>query len=349
MTDHTAIERFDPLPPGLLVPDGVARLDTANWGIIRAEGADATRFLHSQLTQDFALLQAGQARLAAFCNAKGRMQASFVAFCIGQQDHSATYLLVCRRDLLADVLKRLRMFVLRSKVTLQDASADYALYGLLGSAVVQAWGGIPPSPWLCQVAVQGQGMRALVSTYPAVLGDAQVVRAWCIQDKGMPAPAGPPASGADWELAETSSGIAQVQQATWEAFVPQMLNYESVEGVNFRKGCYPGQEVVARSQFRGAIKRRAFLAECPLRAGEVLPQAGQEVWQLPAPGTDEAPESCGVVAQVATIEHGALLLVSLLTAAADRAVAGGCRLHAVSATGPEIRLLPLPYALREDI
>ena len=95
-------------------------------GLIRAQGEDAAKFLHSQLTQDFALLPPGQARLAAFCNAKGRMQASFVAVPIAPGD----FLLVTSRDLLAPTLKRLSMFVLRSKLRMSDASAEFELFQL---------------------------------------------------------------------------------------------------------------------------------------------------------------------------------------------------------------------------
>ncbi|MCC2634663.1 MAG: glycine cleavage protein (aminomethyl transferase) [Ramlibacter sp.] len=111
---------------------GVAPLP--HLGVIRAQGEEAARFLHGQLTQDFALLGAGEARLAAFCNAKGRMLASFVAFRRGPDD----ILLVCSRDLLPATLKRLSMFVLRAKARLTDASGEFGVYGLAGDAVPAA-------------------------------------------------------------------------------------------------------------------------------------------------------------------------------------------------------------------
>ncbi|MBU4324729.1 MAG: tRNA-modifying protein YgfZ, partial [Gammaproteobacteria bacterium] len=120
-----------------------------------------------------------------------------------------------------------------------------------------------------------------------------------------------------------------------EAFVPQMLNYESVGGVNFKKGCYPGQEVVARSQFRGTRKRRAFLVQ----ADEPL-TVGQDVFH-----SSDAEQPCGTVAAAAANPAGGWsATVSMQTSA----VAGGS-LHAGSATGPELHLLPLPYPLLEDV
>jgi folate-binding protein YgfZ len=120
-----------------------------------------------------------------------------------------------------------------------------------------------------------------------------------------------------------------------EAFVPQMLNYESVGGVNFKKGCYPGQEVVARSQFRGTLKRRAFLAHSQAELA-----AGQEVFQAADP---EQP--AGLVAEAARAPDGGFdAIVSLQVAAAD---AGD--LHVLRADGPALRLLPLPYLLLADV
>ena len=123
-------------------------------GVIRAEGEDAAKFLQGQLTQDFALLGPGQARLAAFCNAKGRMQASFVALPLAPGD----FALVVSGDLLAQTLKRLSMFVLRAKVRLSDATAAFQLRGLAGAAVVQEAGGSVPAP----------SSRATASSAPAM-------------------------------------------------------------------------------------------------------------------------------------------------------------------------------------
>lgn len=299
--------------------NGVAPLP--HLGVIRVAGEDAARFLQGQLTQDFALLGAGEARLAAFCTAKGRMQASFVGFRRGEQE----ILLVTSRDLLPATLKRLSMFVLRAKAKLTDATSEFALAGVAGEALRAL--APPQSPW----TLASLGEAQLVHLYPA---DGQPRALW-LAPAGTAVPAGPALDPALWQWGEVRSGIAAVTAPIAEAFVPQMLNYESVGGVNFKKGCYPGQEVVARSQFRGTLKRRAFVAH----AGAEL-AAGQEVFQAADP---EQP--AGVVAAAAPAPGGGWdAIVSLQLSAAEQ---GG--LHAGAADGPALELLPLPYLLLADV
>jgi folate-binding protein YgfZ len=141
------------------------------------------------------------------------------------------------------------------------------------------------------------------------------------------------------------SGIAWVELATFEAFVPQMLNYESVDGVNFKKGCYPGQEVVARSQFRGTLKRRTYLV-----SSDSALDAGQEVFKhSSAHAADTSQEPVGLVAHAAHHSvHGDWALVCLQNSALeDDATQGDSRL--CTASGASLSLRALPYALREDI
>ena len=131
------------------------------------------------------------------------------------------------------------------------------------------------------------------------------------------------------------SGVPLLSQPLFEAFVPQMLNYESVDGVNFKKGCYPGQEVVARSQFRGTLKRRMALVHSP-----VALQAGQDVF------TSADPEQpCGTVVQCAARPDGQGF--DALVSGTLESMSGGW--HAGSAQGERLDLLPLPYALLEDL
>ena len=277
--------------------NGIAPL--SHLGVIRVEGEDAAKFLHGQLTQDFALLGMDQARLAAFLSAKGRMQASFIGF-----KRSATeVLLVCSRALLPATLKRLSMFVLRAKAKLTDATGDFALYGIAGDAINAVAGSAQPA-W----SKADLGTATVVHLYPAN-GTPRVL--W-LAPATEPAPAGPALDATLWLWSEVASGVATLTTPVVEAFVPQMLNYESVGGVNFKKGCYPGQEVVARSQFRGAIKRRAFVAHV---AG--MAEAGQEVFDT---------------------------IVSLQISAAQE---GALQVGAVG--GVPLSLLPLPYPLLDDI
>ena len=321
MTTHPADQTSDQT---LQLQSGVAEL--RHLGVIRAEGADAATFLQGQLTQDVATLQFDTARLAAFCNAKGRMQASFVVFKRKSAFEVEEILLVCSADILAQTLKRLSMFVMRAKVKLTDATGDFTLCGLAGNAI-DSVAGSAVNTW-SRHDFEGQNTILL---HPG----AGFKRAlWCAP-VGTAVPAGKSLTLADWNWLEVQSGIAMITQGIFEAFVPQMLNYESVGGVNFKKGCYPGQEVVARSQFRGTLKRRAYIVR-----GAGNAQVGQEVFQ-----SLDAEQPCGLVASSAANPAGGFdAIVSIQTSAA---LTGTLSLG--GPLGPAMSLLALPYPLLEDI
>lgn len=278
-------------------PNGHVAL--TDWGLIRVRGEDSRTFLHGQLTQDMLKLAPGEARLAGYCSAKGRLLASFVVWLDGDD-----VLLACSADLLPATLKRLSMFVLRAKCKLSDATAELPVYGLVGDAV-----------------------QATAAARPVVrLPDAQgLPRALCV---GAP-PSGPALDAELWRWLEVHSGVARIVGATVEHFVPQMVNLELVGGVNFQKGCYPGQEVVARSQYRGTLKRRAYVVQA-----EVALQPGQEIF---SPAEPEQPVG-EVVLAAAPAGRAPAALVELKIAAATGP------LHAGSASGPALQLGALPYA-----
>ena len=288
-------------------------------GVIRIVGADAASFIHNQLTQDFLLLPPNQARLAAFCSAKGRMQASFIGF----KPDANTVLLICNRDLLETTLKRLRMFVLRAKAVLDDASADFALYGCLSPGTASA----DTAPW--SLVTEAGATR--IQLYP---GAGYRRELWMGATGTQPEL--PQVTADIWLHTEVMSGVATISQALYEALVPQMLNYESVGGVNFKKGCYPGQEVVARSQFRGTLKRRAYIVR-----GDAPIEEGQAVFSA-----QDAEQDCGVVVQAAAEPAGAgwIAIAALQVSAAQEAALTLC-----GPDGPKLTLLPLPYALLDDV
>lgn len=296
---------------------GASATRLSDLGVIRAQGEDAAKFLHGQLTQDFTGLGADQVRLAAFCSAKGRMLASFVGFKRAPDD----VLLLCSRDLLPATLKRLAMFVMRAKAQLSDASDAFQIWGLVGRDA----GALP---WTQTVGTDGSHTLHL---YPS----QGLARALWVAPVETALPAWETMEPKRWAWLEVMSGIAPVTQPISEAFVPQMLNYESVGGVNFKKGCYPGQEVVARSQYRGTLKRRASVVACPAALS-----AGQEVFHI-----SDAAQPCGTVAAAAPNPGGGWnAIVSLQTSA----TADGS-LHAGSADGAALTLLPLPYPLLAEV
>ncbi len=298
--------------------EGVARL--VDWGVIRAHGPDATSFLHGQLSSDVAHLGGSQARLAGYCSAKGRLLASFVVWKAADDG----LLLACSADLLAATLKRLRMFVLRAKCVLSDASAELPLFGLAGPQA---------TTWLADAAPVAAWDRCeregrTVIRLPDAAGQARYL---CAGDASPPLS---PLPLEAWRWLEVRSGVARIEQATVEQFVPQMLNYEVLGGVDFQKGCYPGQEVVARSQYRGNVKRRSFLFETDASAS-----AGEDVFHSDDPA-QPAGKVVNAAAQPGGLAAGGLALVELKLTA----LAGG-KLHLGLAQGALLRQIELPYAL----
>ncbi len=319
------------------LPSGVAKLE--HLGIIRVTGADAASFLQGQLTNDVQLQKLEESRLAAFCNAKGRMQASFIVYKRPAVDAAQTtpdIYLICSRDILALTLKRLSMFVMRAKAKLTDVSAEFAIFGLTGNAILS-------------IAIESINAPAtvifntatIIALHPA-MGQSRVLYISPIDDA---APVGDVLSTELWNWGEVHAGIATITAPVVEAFVPQMLNYESVGGVNFKKGCYPGQEVVARSQFRGTLKRRAYIVQIDASSDkDSQPVVGHEVFH-----ESDTEQPCGTVVQVAANpsfypNSGISAIVSIQVFAAN-----GGKLTLGSASGANITLLPLPYPLLEDI
>ncbi|NML17402.1 CAF17-like 4Fe-4S cluster assembly/insertion protein YgfZ [Azohydromonas caseinilytica] len=307
-----------------LIPAGTfdGAVPLTHWGLVRARGEDAASFLHGQLTQDIQSLDAASARLAGYCSAKGRLLASFITWRPAPDE----VLLACSADVLAASLKRLSMFVLRAKCKLSEAT-DLRLYGLAGPSAA-AWLGdaAPQQPWQRVRHGEADVIR---------LPDADGIPRWLLAAAAeAPAPALPALSQEAWRWLEVRSALPRVVGPTVEQFVPQMVNLELVGGVNFKKGCYPGQEVVARSQYRGTLKRRAFLFDAEADAAP-----GQEVF---AAGDDPTQPS-GMVVDAASLQGRHAALVELKIAALQAP-----SLHLRSPDGPALRQAPLPYDLPLD-
>ncbi len=287
-------------------------------GILACTGDDAREFLHAQLSSDIAGLEADRARYAGWCSAKGRLLATIlvVPFARG-------FLLQLSRDLAPAVARRLSMFVLRAKVKLTDASADWMQSGLWGPGAE------------ARLASLGMPVPAgdLVAAWTA---DAVVVRVAPQRFLLMLTPALRERALSDgddeaWALEEIRAGRPLVVQATQDLFVPQMVNLDRLGAVDFKKGCYPGQEIVARTQYRGVLKRRM------VRARVAAPAApGNDLYAADLPG----PASGTVVNAAAAPEGGTELLAVVQISSLESASA--IRLGA--ADGPQLELLALPSA-----
>ncbi len=304
--------------------------------VLRAAGRDARDFLARQLTSEVRDLPVGQSQLSAWCTAKGRVIAVGRLFC-----RADDFLLLIPRDLSGEVLTRLRRYVLRSAVELSEAEA--VVVGCAGpragDCLRAGLGSLPERPdalvehaGCTVVAIAGPGPhrpdpRYLVPRY-LVLGDPGSVRA--VRDGALAALARAPAAA--WRALEILSATPVIHRATSEAYLPQMLNLEVLGGLSFQKGCYPGQEIIARLKYRGEVKRRMFLARAET---DEVPEPGQPVFRAGAEGGEKAGE-------VLTAERclGGVRLLAVIDLAALENT-----LHLGEPGGPVLAIEPLPYAL----
>ena len=245
--------------------DGGIVAPLTHLGLIACSGADAQAFLHGQFSNDVKQLTPEHSEYTAYCSAKGRMLANFL---IWQEDRA--YCLELARSLLPAVQKRLAMFVLRAKVKLVDASESRLILGLAGSAAVGALRELFPAlPREAHQIVHDPANGTLIALsgarFQLVAELESAKRLWQRLAKALT-----PVGSACWQWLEIRNGIPLITPATQEQFVPQMANMELIGAVNFQKGCYPGQEIVARTQYLGQLKRRMVLAHV---AGEEIGRA----------------------------------------------------------------------------
>ncbi len=303
-----------------------------DWGILFVEGPDASSFLQGQLTNSVlgltrtssATIAQGNAgvRLSGYCTAKGRLLAS-AWICLLQYQEQDRFALFVSRDLAAAFAKRLAMFVLRSKVKVTDVSHEWCVYGAMGLAdAVKAH---LPSDAI-----------ALAMTNTSANSNAE--RILFASQQLLPSQSSIPEDLSAWNVAEIASGIPRIVNATQDQFVPQMINLESIGGVDFKKGCYPGQEVVARSQYRGAIKRRLFLAKVHSEIQNCLPAT--EIIHEDDPG-----QPAGMVVLSAPDPENSGLIHLQIECKSD--LAQSDKLHLSKVDGPALQLGKLPYSLIE--
>ncbi|MFZ9429859.1 MAG: YgfZ/GcvT domain-containing protein [Burkholderiaceae bacterium] len=297
-------------------------LRLSHLGVLEVQGPDAGTFLQGQLTQDVLGMGLDTARAGGYCSAKGRLLGNFVIVRVGEQ----AWWLVTHAQLLESLAKRLKMFVLRAQCTVTALTHKQVIGQTLnhrGVWSVSALADGDPSTTSGCIAIGWWGGRSLV-----------------LQDDDGRPPAQDGAPDGDtsleaWRCEDILAGWPWIEPATVEQFVPQMVNFEVLGGVNFRKGCYPGQEVVARSQYRGTLKRRMALLSAP---GEA-PVAGTEIFHSADPG-----QPAGMVVNAARLPSSTptscRLLAELKLTAWDQGT-----LHLGTPEGPMLALQPLPYRL----
>ncbi len=307
--------------------------DLSHYGLISVHGDDAEIFLQGQFTNDIRKVSDVHSQLSGLCNPKGRLLATFRVFRRGD-----SYYLCLPATMLEDVIKRLRMFVLRSKVTLEDASDTFVHLGGSGGDAEQALRKIAGEfPEAVNTVVQ-DGNNTIIRV-PGIHPSYEVfttiddARQLWDQLNVQSAPIGTDA----WQLLDIQAGIPVILPQAREAFVPQMTNLQLIDGVSFQKGCYTGQEIVARMQYLGKLKRRMYLARV---ATDSRPAGDEEIF-----AADNAQQSAGKLLSAAPHPDGgyAMLVVLQIASAEDDEVG----LHLGSVDGPQLELetLPYPYAV----
>jgi len=312
--------------PGRAKADDSIIADLSHYGLLSLEGEDAVTFLQGQVTNDVKKLDGNISHYSGYCSPKGRLLALFLAFA---QD--GRLYLQFDRGLLEPIAKRLRMYVLRSKVVIADRSDDTVRIGIAGNAAETAlntrFSHIPKTEY-AQVSQDGIIIIRLPGTLPRyelLSPAAQAAELWTALREHLV-----PADKADWDWREIQAGIPEIVGATQEAFVPQMVNLDLLNGISFKKGCYTGQEIIARTHYLGKVKRRTHLAHI---AVDAAPAAGEEI-------VDADGIAAGQIVRSAPNPTGGQDVLAELRL--ESVEAGG-----LTWQGQELALLSLPYALEK--
>ena len=287
-------------------------------GMLSCTGDEAREFLHAQLTNDISALTADRARYAGWCSAKGRLLANFLVV-----PQAQGFLLQLSRDLAPAVAKRLSMFVLRAKVKVTDASDDWVQFGLWGPGSAERLAALgisaPAADLVIAASTDALVVRIAQQRFLLLLKAAQRDRLQSSSDDDA------------WGLEEIRAGRPLVVRATQDLFVPQMVNLERLGAVDFRKGCYPGQEIVARTQYRGVLKRRMVRARVDAAAAP-----GGELYADDLPG-----QASGTVVNAAPVPAGGSELLAVVQISS---LENAAAIRLGAADGPRLELLPLPAA-----
>ena len=306
--------------------------DLAAYGLIAATGADTQTFLQGQLSSDVRQVTAAHSQLSAYCNPQGRILASLRLFRRGD-----AYYIRMPRERVESILQRLRMFVLRAKVTLRDASDELVQIGLAGPStgglLQHALGAAPAQ---VDEVVHTADLTAIRVHGPAprfeIYGGVEPVKALWTRLASQVTPA----ATEPWRLLDIVAGVPTIYTATAAMFVPQMVNLQLLGGVSFRKGCYAGQEIIARTQHLGKLKRRMYRIHVD---SALAPQAGDELC-----AAHDAGQSIAQIVDACPHPEGGyeVLAVVLIECVENSTVLLG------NAQLAKLEFAPLPYAF-EDV
>ncbi|MGD2119520.1 MAG: folate-binding protein YgfZ [Chromatiales bacterium] len=306
-----------------------SKMDLSYFGVIRISGEDKQTFLQGQLTNDTRNISDDKSQLSSYCTPKGRMLASFRLF-----QHGDNWYLVLPRERLDAILKRLRMFVLMSKVELEDVSDSMICIGLSGDCINEQ---LPHSlPAQQDDVTHAEGISYIrvedkLSRYMA-FGDVAGIKAlWQSLADAMPV------SSSDWRLLDIRAGIPMVYEETVEAFIPQMINLQLINGVSFTKGCYTGQEVVARMQYLGKLKRRMYPVSFE---SDVAPKPGDEIFS----DASQSGQGAGRLVDVVKVGDNRYEGLSVI----EISNVGQAKLQLLNSNGPVLEVSQPPYEFEQD-
>ncbi|MFN3396935.1 MAG: YgfZ/GcvT domain-containing protein [Sulfurimicrobium sp.] len=306
---------------------GTILTDLSHFGVIQFSGEDSETFLQGQLSCDVRQALLNHAQFGSYCTPKGRMLATFLLW--RDADGFQMQLPASLREA---IQKRLSMYVLRSRVKVSDASAATVRIGVAGpgaaAAVAELGGAVPEEEYAVAQVGPANVIRLPGQRFELVLPPEEAPGAWQALSKHCT-----PAGSGRWEWLDIQAGIPTVTTGTQEQFVPQMANLELIGGVSFTKGCYPGQEIVARSQYLGKVKRRMYRVHLQ---SDAAPQPGDALF-----GQGPAEQSAGTIVNAQPSPQGGYdaLAVILSTSLESGAVAWK------TPDGPVLQLLSLPYSV----
>jgi folate-binding protein YgfZ len=299
----------------------------AQFGILAFDGEDARDFLHGQLSCDVEGLAEDGAAYGTYCTPKGRVLANVLLW---REPEGLRMLLP--RSILPGIARQLQRYVLRSRVTIGERTDGLALLGASGPGAERATAalvGTSPEAPLRSVRREGVAAIALANErFLVVAPNVAAPRAWDHLAGSLR-----PVGTACWAWLEIASGFPWITDATQDQFIPQMANLELLGGVSFRKGCYPGQEIVARTQHLGTPKRRLYLAHVP---ADGAPAPGQALY-----GSDLGDQSAGTVVNAAPAPGGGFDVLAVVQTAA----ASGDKVRLGSPSGVALEFRSLPYAV----
>ena len=310
--------------------DGTVLCELSQYGTVKVSGEEAQKFMQNLLSNDINLVNAKTAQLSSFNSPKGRMVASLL---IWQQD--TDYYLQLPRSLVVAMHKKLSMYVLRSKVKVSDASDEVVCLGLAGKNAAQLLQQIfnvaLEQDWSVAQIENGSVLRLAENRYQISTTIPMAINHWNTLGKSAQI-----AGATCWDWLTVRAGIPVITPATQEQFVLQMTNLDILGGVSFKKGCYPGQEIVARTHYLGKQKRRMYLAHVE---ADTAPAAGNELFSEDTPA-----QACGMVMNVSTAPGGGFDLLGVMQISSYE----NQHVHLNSAQGEKLKFLPLPYAFSAE-